>query len=321
MNTRLTVAKVREAMWELVTPEDINSPKFLLVLNEVCERYINNGKWKGNLMEITFNGAEGFVTLPFNFASALAGTFLRCPFPIFTQYITYVLNGPGNIEEAFRWGGTLIDMGDGFVTEVDIPTGSAGVLRIYSNMADDDELVRVYGLDENGAIIYDADGNEGEEVELTAPSVVTTHQFSKVTGFTKPHTKHSVRLVLVPPSTVELTLATYQPIETVPCYHRYLTGQVQVEEREANGIRLLCNRRFIPMQAETDFVIPGNMAALRNGIQAWLAENATDYPSADAAWNRGINFLNDEAKTYRGGGRPTINVENWSTYTSMANVA
>lgn len=320
-NTRLTVAKVRAALAPLVTPDELDSQLFLDVLNEVCERYINNAKWKGTLMEITFNGAAGFVTLPFNYAAALAGTFIRCPFPIFTQYHTYVENGPGNIEQAFKWAGILLDMGDGFVTEVDIPEGNGGVLRLHSIASDDSTTVRVYGRDLDDNIIYDSDGNEGEEVTLTAPSVVTTNNYSKVTGFVKPHTKGPVRMGVVQPTTVELTLAVYQPIETVPCYHRYQTGQVQEEQNVENGVRLLCNRRFIPMEAETDFVIPGNLAALRNGVQAWLSENATDYPAADAAWNRGIDFLNDEAKTFRGGGRPTINVENWSLYTSMYTVA
>lgn len=308
-------------MVNLVTPDEPDSAYFLTVLNEVVERYINNAKWKGNLLEITFNGANGFVTLPYNFAAAVAGTFLRCPFPMFTQYHTYVMNGPGNIEEAFKWNGILIDMGDGFVTEVDIPEGDAGVIRVHSIAGDDDAVVRIYGLDEDGAVIYDTDGYEGEAVTLAAPSVVTTHSFSKVTGFVKPHTKGFVRIGVVPPSTTELTLANYQPIETVPCYHRYQTGQVQEEENINNGIRLLCTRRFIPLQAETDLVEPGNLAALRNGVQAWLAENATDYPAADVGWQRGIDYLNDEAKTFRGGGRPTINVEAFGPWGAMYNVA
>lgn len=320
MNTRLTVAQVRAALVDLVTPEEPSSVLFLRVLNEVVERYINNGKWKGNLMEITFNGANGFVTLPFNFAAALAGTFLRCPFPVFTQYHTYVLNGPGNIEQAFKWSGIFLDMGDGFVTEVDIPEGDAGVIRIHSIAGDNGVLVRIYGRDADDNIIYDSDGDEGEAVTLTAPSVVTTHNFSKVTGFVKPHTKGFVRIGVVPPSTTELTLANYQPIETVPCYHRYQTNTIQVEENINNGIRLLCSRRFIPLQAETDLVEPGNLAALRNGVQAWLSENANDYPAADVAWQRGIDFLNDEAKNFRGGGRPTINVENWNTLGSIYTV-
>ena len=60
--------------------------------------------------------------------------------------------------------------------------------------------------------------------------------------------------------------------------------------------------------AETDWVIPGNISALRAGIQARLFEDATDPDAADASFTRGLNFLNDEAKAFRGGARATLNM-------------
>jgi hypothetical protein len=59
--------------------------------------------------------------------------------------------------------------------------------------------------------------------------------------------------------------------------------------------------------AETDWIIPGNISALRAGIQARLFEDASDMDAADASFTRGLNFLNDESKTFRGGGRATLN--------------
>ena len=61
------------------------------------------------------------------------------------------------------------------------------------------------------------------------------------------------------------------------------------------------------MSAETDFVEPGNISALRAGIQSRLYEDATDPDAADASFVRGLNFLEDETKSFRGGGRATIN--------------
>jgi hypothetical protein len=99
----------------------------------------------------------------------------------------------------------------------------------------------------------------------------------------------------------ETLVGTYQPNETRPCYRRYQTG---VAEKE---IRLICHRRFIPTVAETDWIIPGNISALRAIIQSLLFEDASDMDAADASFARAISFLNDEAKTFRGGGRATIN--------------
>lgn len=320
MDSRLRLSKVREALYDLITPDEPASPLVTKVVNEVCERIVNNGAWKGNVMNLTFDAADKFITLPFNYASTMAGTYLRCPFPIFTQFHKYVVNGPGNIDESFKWGGILIDMGDGFVTQRDIEVGDAGLLTLYSSAADDAKVTRVYGLDQDGKVIYDADGNEGEAVTLLAPSVVTTKQYSKVTGFYKPYTKNRLRLFVTPPSMVDYQLAEYQPNETEISYHRYQTGTIEQVEEPANAIRLLCRRRFVPVNAETDWVYPGNLAALRNGVQSWLAENATDYNAASVAFARALGFLNEEAKTFRGGGRTTVNVENFSLFDYWGNV-
>lgn len=317
MDSRLRLSQVREALYSLIAPDEPTNPMVVKVINEVCERYINNGAWKGQVMTLVFDSADKFITLPYNYASVMAGTYLRCPFPIFTQFHKYVVNGPGNVDEAFKWCGILIDMGDGFVTQRDIESGETGVLRVYSSAADDTEVVRVYGQDQDGQVIYDADGNEGEEVTLVAPFATTTNSYSKVTGFYKPYTKARLRLFVVPASGTEIQLAEYQPNETEISYHRYQTGEIQPVQEQANAIKLICRRRFVPVNAETDWVYPGNMAALRNGVQAWMSENASDYNSASAALSRGLYFLNQEAKTYRGGGRPTVNVENfgiWDSY-------
>ncbi len=297
MDTRLTLATVRSILSPMVNPNDPNDPLFLQYLNEVLERYINSGKWKGNVITIRYESSTGFVTLPYNYLSVLANTYDRWPVPTFTQFHQYVEEGPGKVDETLHWPGILIDLGDGYVTQDNIP--SAGVLRIHSSASDDGKTVRVYG-NLNGDTVYDSDGNEGEEVTLAAPYATTTNQFTEMTGFVKPLTKERLYVRSWDGTTATL-VATYQPNETVPCYKRYQTGQAEKE------IRMICQRRFIPVVAETDFVIPGNISALRAGIQARLFEDSTDPDAADASFTRGLNFLNDEAKASRGGGRATLN--------------
>jgi hypothetical protein len=312
MDSQITVADARRALYSLVTPDNANSELFLQVLNEVSERLLNNGSWKGTLIKLTFDSSNGYITMPFNYASAIAMTYDRCPAPIFTQFHKYIENGPGELDETKKWPGTLIDAGDGFVLQTDIANGDYGQLRIYSSTNDDGVKVRLYGLDENNAIIFDDEGNEGEEVELNAPSVLTTKTYSSVTGFTKPPTKATVRVNVVPTASgnAAYQIAEYQPNETRPCYKRYQTGTITDKT-----VRILCRRRFIPMIADTDWVYPGNLSALRAGVSSWLYENNSDMDSSDRSFARAIAFLNDEAKTFRGGGRTTINIEafNWSS--------
>lgn len=306
MNTRLTLAQVRAILYPMVNSTDPDDPLFLQILNEVQERYIISGKWKGNVITLRYASSEGVITMPFNYAAALALTYDKYPAPIFTEFHQYVEEGPGKVDESLHWPGILIDLGDGYVTQAD-PTADS-YIRVYSSALDNGGVVRIYGK-LNGVIVYDAAGNEGEQVTLAAPFVATTNLFDEITGFTKPLTTARVYLKGWD-NTTETLLATYQPNETRPCYRRYQTG---VAEKE---IRLICQRRFIPTVAETDWVIPGNISALRAGIQARLYEDATDPDAADASFTRGLNFLNDEAKAFRGGARLTIN-NNPTPWTAM----
>ena len=297
MNSRLTLAQVRAILAPMVNPADLNDPLFLTILNEVLERYTNSGKWKGNVVTLKIASSTGFITLPFNYASVLAMTYDTYPAPVFTEFHQYVEEGPGKVDIALHWPGILISLGNDFCTQAD-PT-AASTIRVYSSAADNTAVVRIYGK-LNGVIIYDAAGNEGEQVTLTSPFVSTVNQFDEITGFTKPLTKSRVYLKGWD-GTTETLLATYQPNETVPVYARYQTGVCEKE------IRIICQRRFIPVSAETDFVEPGNISALRAGIQSRLYEDATDPDAADASFVRGLNFLEDETKSFRGGGRATIN--------------
>ncbi len=306
MDTRLTLADIRPILGPMINSSDLNDPLILQIINEVQERFINSGKWKGSIVTLRYESSTGFVTMPYNYAAALALTYDRYPFPIFTQFHQYVEEGPGKMDETLNWPGILIDLGDGYCTQADIP--AAGVIRLYSSALDDGDVVRVYG-NLNGVTVYDASGNEGEAVTLAAPFVATTNQFTEITGITKPLTTARVYAKSWD-GTTETLVGTYQPNETRPRYRRYQTG---VAEKE---IRLICHRRFIPTVAETDWIIPGNLSALRAGIQSRLFEDASDLDAADASFTRGLNFLNDEAKTFRGGGRATLNA-NPTPWTAM----
>lgn len=306
MDTRLTLADIRPILGPMINSSDLNDPLILQIFNEVQERFINSGKWKGSIVTLRYESSTGFVTMPYNYAAALALTYDRYPFPIFTQFHQYVEEGPGKMDEALNWPGILIDLGDGYCTQDDIP--AAGVVRLYSSALDDGDVVRVYG-NLNGVTVYDASGNEGEAVTLAAPFVATTNQFTEITGIAKPLTTARVYAKSWD-GTTETLVGTYQPNETRPRYRRYQTG---VAEKE---IRLICHRRFIPTVAETDWIIPGNISALRAGIQSRLFEDASDLDAADASFTRGLNFLNDEAKTFRGGGRATLNA-NPTPWTAM----
>jgi len=309
MNTRLTVADVRQQLWKLADSGDINSAKFLNMLNETCEKYIYSGKWKGCVVNVDFDNAAGYISLPREYESVLCMTYNGCPALTYTQFHTYQENGPGDISASLNWPGILIDLGDGFVTQSDITT--AGTLRInISGMADATKTIWLNGLDENGVEIYDpVTGARGIPLVTVSPTVETTQQFSVVTGIQAGADPDSLMklpwTLWVNNSSVYTQIGSYQPGEQRPMYRRYQTGQATQQ------LRLCCQRRFVLMRNETDWVIPGNLSALRAGFWSLNFIDGSDLVQADASFQQGLTWLNNEAKASRGGGIPTTNIMNW----------
>ena len=299
MNTQLTVADVRQQL-----EPQFGEQSFLQILNEVCERVTKSGKWKGSILEVDFPSSDGFITLPYEFEAVLAMTYNRVPALTYTQFHTYMINGPGEVLDSLNWAGVLIDMGDGFATQANIQT--VGVLKVTTNVADDGKQIRLFGKDQNGADIFDADGLLGESVTCAAPFVNTTNQFSVVTGIqATPDPSTVMQKAWALYDAGNNLIGSYYPGESRPSYRRYQTGQAE------NAIRLICQRRFIRMRNESDWVIPGNIPALRAGFWAWKFEDGSDSQKAEENWARCINLLNQEAKYARGGGIPSTSCVNW----------
>jgi len=298
MNTQLTVADVRQQL-----EPQFGEQSFLQILNEVCERITKSGKWNGAILEVDFPSSDGFITLPYEFESVLAMTYNRMPALTYTQFHTYTINGPGEIQDTLNWPGVLIDMGDGFATQSDISTD--GVLKVATNAADDGKQIRIFG-NNAGVEVFDNDGLAGELVTCTAPFVNTTNSFSQITGIqATPDPSTVMQRAWSLYDAGSNLLSSYYPGESRPSYRRYKTGQAD------EAIRLICQRRFIRMRNESDWVIPGNIPALRAGFWAWKFEDGSDSDKAEQNWSRCINLLNQEAKYSRGGGIPSTSFINW----------
>ena len=302
MDTRLTVADCRTALYTEVDATDINSVLFLPALNEVVERYINSGKWKGATPRVTLPvDGRNYISLPYWYQSVLVMRYQKVPRPIFTQFYEFSESGPGEIPDADNWTGVMVDLGDGFPTQVDIV--DAGPLRITITTASDAaKTIRLFGEDENGNDIYSSDGSLGINVTTAYPTVTTSQTFSKVTGVQAASTIVAQWTLSVINDGTPVLLSTYWPGETRPHYRRYQTGILN------EAIQLICHRRFVPLRNETDWVIPGNQTALRYGLKALTYEKAGQIDMAQAAFTTGLNYLNQEAKAARGGARPSLNM-------------
>lgn len=300
MTSNLTVADVRTALFSYVTPEDVDSAKLLSYLNQARERIINSGKWKGTTFKVNFDmGDREYISLPRD-AEALLGLHVnRSVQGIQSRWYEYLVNGPGVIPSPFPDIGSAIDLGDNFATTVD-PT-EAGVLRWKTtSLADVGTLVRVFGQsDEYGNDVF-TNGELGEEVELSSPSVDTTNQFLRVSSVAKPVTIGPVQLYVVNGAT-ETLLAEYAPTETRPQYRRYRLANT---DQIVTG---LCKLKYLPLIQENEPVTPPSIGALKMAVLALVYEDANDPASADAYWGRCYSLLNQQLKETRGMARHVLN--------------
>lgn len=312
-NTRLTLGDAREELERYVKSPSV----FRSTINQVCERYILNGKWKGNVIKVTIDSSTGFITLPPDYLAALGSTYNHWPTPIFGEFHTYFESGPGTPLESSGWLGQLQDLGDGYCSQKDIitaddratppVTAQPGSIRIYSTGSDNGKTVRIFGIEEEtGMEVSDPNGVLGEEITLAAPFATSGKHYSKLTDVIKARTNGPVTAWVAPTSGAAVyQIATWLPGETRPRYRRYQTGRAE------KAIQILCQRRFRPVWAETDWVIPGSLAALKFGIKAIALEDTGYDDKARALWNQGIVWLNDELTANMGGAQPSLPAGAW----------
>lgn len=279
-------------------------PEWINSVNLYSEQVIDSGSWQGCVVETFFDGSLGYITLP-SFCQSIVGVDIKgWPQMVFGRFHQYMEVGPGLFRDTLHGIGPLFDIGDGFCTQSDIPDGLYGFLRVkIASATDANKTIRFTALNDLGVDIYSSTG-EGFNVLTVNPSVTDTNRVSKVTGI-QVQTRMVGKWTLhwVDPLGVETQIGEYLPNELRPDYHRYKTGTWGAE----NPIACLCRLRYIPIYAPTDFIRPGNMNALKFGLQAINNEAASNYREAQQAWSQCFNLLNNEHKSRRGKGQYSIN--------------
>lgn len=274
-------------------------------INQVVERFLTLGKWRGDTVRARFRVYNEQITLPSTLLCVLGASPIRdtdatedgegvSPYAIYSQYHEFLTSGPGNNSEQIRG---LIDIGDGFPTFVDPPTSSF-YLRAYSTTAESSKSILFKGLNASSIQIYTA-GVEGVSLSLTTtPGNTTSQVFGKIASWQKSAaTSGVVRVYAVDTTTAEeQLLVVIPPGKTTSGYHRY-----KVPDGDwGDTIECLCKRAYVPAIADNDPIIPTNIGALKLGMMALQFEDRNDPVNADIYMNRAISILNSELDQFRG---------------------
>jgi hypothetical protein len=298
-DTALTVAIARQYLERYVPPNE----DFLPMLNQACEILINKGKYKGMVIDCIFDSSTGYITLPYEIQSILAVTVRNVPEVVFGEFQTYITTGPGKLKFDMQNQGILVDWGADVPTTVSPDPQEPATLKLtIAKAADAGKSMRIYGKYRNGDDFVDADGVRGVTITSVFPTVTTTLEAAYITGVELPDGRIDNWYLYGTVDGTDTLLSRYYPFESIPNYKRYITQTIQ-DSASSNiypTIGLKCMRRFIPMQAETDFVWPGNISALKWALKALVHEDAGYEEKAAAEWEMAVSRLDEQTRASRG---------------------
>ncbi|HET9396035.1 MAG TPA: hypothetical protein VFO36_08260 [Nitrospiraceae bacterium] len=241
--------------------------------------------------------------------------FAVCGWPgrVRDQWYEFTGHGFGLLGADCGCGNTLIERDPG--PTFDWVRGTTKKLRLYSDETEaDDAWVLVQGYDENSNWIRTDQGGvlvDGEYMLPTIAGATSTSIFTAVTGIIKPITVGTLRLFEYDPATaVQKALGVYEPDETRPHYRRYLVpglGNVgsSGEDCTTTSVTVVAKLRHIPVRLDNDWLILGNVAALRFMVQAIDKERKNLIEEAAAYEATATRLLEEELSSYQGDGMVT----------------
>lgn len=284
-----TLATVRERLWTYcnfsvpyasATQTQKDDADFRI--NQVCENFINSGKWKYMLRRINIPIHDGYVTLPRELGSIVGLKLLtdsNCCYisQIYTKFHEFAHSHTGccstgtyPISETAQ---TFITPAAGFKLRVK-STVTSGTVTFYGGWDTDDEQY------------FDS-----VSLSITNGTTTTTREWNVMPRIHKSVTTVGVDLYSVDSNGTEELIAVYAPGEEVPAYKKY---KVPDWNTSFTSVLVFGKLAFVEAKNDYDIVIPSNWGALKLGLKALRSEDTEEDDSADRDWERAYARLNGE---------------------------
>ena len=288
-------------------------------VNQATQRLLYAMKSVGTYgrFRITTNGNESnsIITWPRHIEAIESVAVNQFPSVIRNGWFEFVENGPGVMDSTSGIGNQLVDAADAYTTSDIITTGNPKKIKCIPVLAEATGIyITIYGEDANGNLVITNQAGSilrGERISING-SGQTTNTFSKITGITKGATNGVVKLYEVDTVTlVERLIATYEPDETRPVYRRSIIPGLQ-----NNGACVACGGvdgdppqvdvvgklRYIPVVNDTDWLLIGNLPALKLEIMAIRKEENDLLNEAMGYHAKAIALLQEELNHWQGDG-------------------
>jgi hypothetical protein len=186
---------------------------------------------------------------------------------------------------------------------VDLPT--PGVTQLFIAPAADTTDTTAISAS-NGEQIF-VTGYGASKYILSAQSGATLTFSETVTGvhelqYNGLARRYDIRTSAGDPST---TVATAGPGDGVARFRRYRVPQAKA----GSFVHVLCKRRFIPVQNDSDSVYINNIPALKHALLGVLAEDNADLERSEIHWGKCRQILDEQLDQYRGPARPSLDLQ------------
>jgi len=320
---RITVANAKASRIPSVMNLAPTDSRFYEYLNQAIEQLVKTGeKFWGLYSEVAFCVDNSCITLPRQIANVEAVAVCGTPIPIRGSWFQFLQSGPGpgddcgnNNSCSGSCGGLSWNQKAGdFCAYRDI-IGTNKKIKVYCDVPETaGAKITLRGYNEDGNWIRTQVGGvwiDGEQVSLnSATPQLTTNFFSSLASVQKPATNGTVRLYEYDTDlTTQRDIAVYEPDETNPAYRRVrITGLPsqgccgESEDCTEAKVTVMAKLEFIPVSKDTDWLLIGNIPALKSEIQSILKlEN--NLPNEAAFYHAAaLGILRNELRHYLGSG-------------------
>ena len=319
---------------------DRNERQFRDALNEVMPRIYKLGYWREMLVEHTQDASDGYVSLPQDTDSIVAGILDDSPLPTRSLWHDYKLFGTNDDDDTLLT--AFID--DGYAPVYrDLVSGSQYKIQVASLKAPFDVVPKKGNVTiryrHNADTTQGADAIVGGATTLegvsynecsytfastnTGTTAIVIDNNSAVTDVTdiisiswsEIPIDHPIRIVatyqgdvganpVVADSTKDLILADINTTRGSSRYRRFRIGGTD----STSSAHMLLKRKWTDADSGSDLVhIPSN-AIIKHALLGKLAEDNADLQRAQYHWGLVSQLLETDTDSYRGAAKPTLHI-------------
>lgn len=273
---RTTLADARASRIPKVLGDCPTGTRWIEILNEAQQRLLSRGHWWGSCQKLRICATESCITLPPQVASIETAAVCGQPILVRDFWFEFLQSGAG-LREGCSCMDEAIFRGN-YCTFNDI-RGTGKKLRFICDVATDvGKEVLAMGYDDDGNWIRTLQGGvyaDGEVIVFAqSPGTNSVNNFATVTDIQLPDDMDGQSWLweYKTSDATQRMIGHHQYFETRPHYPRYLfpsIGGCNCESSETSTpVDTIVKLAFIPARNDTDYLIIGNLPALKDMCQA-----------------------------------------------------